>query len=1321
MPAPVSDEAFARAAQQMGAATPEQLEAARRLQAQQAGVGGELSLGDALVRQGVLTAALKENIEKRLGPKVIGPYQLLDKIGEGAMGAVYRGKVLKTGVEVAVKILPEKFAADRSYIARFEREARAGMELDHPHVVRTVDFGHQQDAYFIALELVEGGDLAKRQKTVKVLPEADALRVIHEVALGLQHAHEKGLVHRDIKPSNIMFGKDGKAKLSDFGLVKYTDPETSTLTQTGYAVGTPLYFSPEQARGEKDVDIRADIYALGATLYHLVTGRPPVEGSSLGEIIMKHLNGRVTPPDELNPALSDGCVALIERMMARERKDRYAAPLELIVDVERVRRGEAPVRLADFGASTVEVSTRRMQQLNIPKPVPVPEVRQLPHDPELKDRLGMVAEEKPTPRPPPRRRTDGPHTAVAQPEADLGAAAWLEAVEGPLTGKRFTVSQKAAIGRHTTNDVLLDDPTVGRSHAAIQFKDGVWLLWDLTLQGENTFVNGKLLTRFMPPVEVKDGDRLRFSKTECVFHIVLSSPAQPATPVARRVAERAEARGARAAEARPPAGRLAKSPHERGAGATPGRRLGLWIGAVAALVALVLVVFLIASPGGKPSATAKAKPGQPSSTPKQPAVPEQPAKAVQPPTSNLKPETVSWPLHDGKEPIADYAKRVGLPATETLDLGGGVKMEFVLVPAGEFTIGDRGTQGTSQIIKFTEPFYAGKFEVTVSQFRRFTEASGHKTDAEKGGKALVWKDGTFQLMIGAHWKSPGFQQGDDHPVCAVSWKDAQAFTTWATQQTATTVRLPSDAQWEYACRAGTKTKFCTGDSEADLGLAGWYKSNSSMRTSMVGQKKPNAWGLYDMHGNVGEYVGDRNDIGFSTIRGGSFGNFYELCESGKRNLGQLDLASAAGGFRVVLLSARAFAAVAVQPQTTNQKPQTGARLEFASGAKKGQSVAIEKDLTIGRDPDNRLVLDDAKASRSHAMILRRSLKFMLNDMASANGTLLNGVKMDPARNYDLSDGDQIRIGDTLLVFRLGAAMPATVQPQTTNQKPETKAVAGEPTQIGGYKIVRKLGGGMLGAAYEAEDVNLQRRLFIRVLADDFVAKPDWATRFENGARAWSKLAHPNIATLHNYGPYADRRFTAVEFVDGDLLSEIIKRDKALPPAKALDIAAQLAQGLKHIHDRGIVLRDLKPSVVSLTKDGTPKILDFFLALDLKVEQPPPGVAVGTPAYCPLEQWRGEKTIDGRADIYALGVTLWEMLAGAPPFKPPGDVKALPAFVQKLTKDPLPDLKKLRPDLPDALVKVIEKMLAKKPEDRYRNCDELLNALEALKQSAGKAP
>ena len=279
-----------------------------------------------------------------------------------------------------------------------------------------------------------------------------------------------------------------------------------------------------------------------------------------------------------------------------------------------------------------------------------------------------------------------------------------------------------------------------------------------------------------------------------------------------------------------------------------------------------------------------------------------------------------------KERYAAIESMLGPPPTLTLALGGGVKMELVLIPAGTFKMGSpdneadrQGQQESPQHeVAITKPFYMGKYEVTVGQFRRFAEIAKYQTDAERAGNIGWSYDNGWKEHSGVNWKMPNFPQEDDHPVCLVSWNDAKAFVLWAAKATGTAVRLPSEAEWEYACRAKTTTRFYIGDQDKDLDKAGWFDGNSGRKTHPVGQKTPNAWGLFDIHGNVWQWCEDRGQMDYyansprtdppgpldfgndRVLRGGGFDDPPANCRSAKRSWRNHALRDTSIGFRVVV-------------------------------------------------------------------------------------------------------------------------------------------------------------------------------------------------------------------------------------------------------------------------------------------------------------------------------------------------------------------------------------------------------------------------------------
>ena len=272
-------------------------------------------------------------------------YQILDRLGQGSMGAVFKARQLSVDRYVAVKVLLNSLAQNKEYIKRFEREAKIAARLSHNNVVNAIDAGEVGGRFYFVMEYVEGLTIKDHLLKHKIFEEKEAIRIVLAVAEALKHAGHRGLVHRDIKPENVILTRDGGVKLADLGLARLTDDEKWGLSEAGMAIGTPYYISPEQVRGQTDIDIRADIYSLGATFYHMVTGRVPYGGETPSEVMRKHVNPRVqlVPPDHLNTRLSSGLGMVIETMLAKNREHRYATPDDLILDLKCLMQGESPM------------------------------------------------------------------------------------------------------------------------------------------------------------------------------------------------------------------------------------------------------------------------------------------------------------------------------------------------------------------------------------------------------------------------------------------------------------------------------------------------------------------------------------------------------------------------------------------------------------------------------------------------------------------------------------------------------------------------------------------------------------------------------------------------------------------------------------------------------------------------------------------------------------------------------------------------------------------------------------------------------------------
>ncbi len=273
----------------------------------------------------------------------IGGFELFEKIGQGAMGAVYRASQVSIGRIVALKVMRPALARDKQHLERFLREARASAKLSHPNIVQGIDAGHDKGYYYFAMEFVEGETLRRIMSREGPLPEQRCIEIGLQIARALEEAHRSGMVHRDVKPENILIeSSSGVPKLADLGLAKSVVAGDTSVTQVGTALGTPNYISPEQARGEQQIDIRTDIYSLGATLYHAATDTAPFSGTSAPVIMGKHISEPLEPPQRRNPNISPRFSHVIQKMMAKKPDERYQTPAKLIGDLERLLRGEMP-------------------------------------------------------------------------------------------------------------------------------------------------------------------------------------------------------------------------------------------------------------------------------------------------------------------------------------------------------------------------------------------------------------------------------------------------------------------------------------------------------------------------------------------------------------------------------------------------------------------------------------------------------------------------------------------------------------------------------------------------------------------------------------------------------------------------------------------------------------------------------------------------------------------------------------------------------------------------------------------------------------------
>ena len=883
--------------------------------------------GEALARDMIKSNLLtKYQAEQILGGRtkhlVMGKYQILEKIGAGGMGQVYKAYHSGTGRVVAIKVILSKSKIDPEVVRRFEREVKAAAKLVHQNIITVFDADQINGRVFMVMEYIKGNDLAAIIAKKGKLGLPDTINYILQIANGLKYAHDQGVIHRDIKPGNIIVDANKNVKIVDMGLAKIeTDSnqeDISMLTGATAIMGTVDFMSPEQGFSSRDVDARADIYSLGATLFYLLTGKFMYAGNSLFAKLLAHRESPIPSLCSAMPGLPLELENIFSKMVAKNAADRYASMAQVILalsslgnkdaktaDIDRVGVAET---LGDGLAVTIGLDDIKIISANEPvkgstipavvsKPSLFKSAFQKPYNPKvLVVALALVLISvafvcfvliKPS------ANVDEEASNQIELKQDEEKALQLEALRLQQEKEAKDRQDKIDI-EDSSREIELDlvlipsgkfmmgDP--GKDHEVVITNSFYLGKHEVTqeqwkkVMGNNPSIKTKGLT--LPVTDVSWNDCQEFirrlnEKTNGGYRL----PTEAEWEYACRAKTTTKySFGDTITKSDANYGGAAGATIKQVGGYKP-NGFGLydmhgnvwewcsdWYGRYSSDAEI--------NPIGPLSGTTRVLRGgsfndsdsyfrssyriyvDPSHRPFDSGLrlARNNVSAVGPATPKLiipaATKLLVAPFNEAKakEIQKQVAKALTKEVEEKEDLGKEVKIDLVLIPAGKFMMGN---PGKDHEVTITQPFYMAKYEVTQEQWE--SVMGSNPSTKTKGAKL---------------------------PVTDVSWADCQDFIKKLNDKTKGGYRLPTEAEWEYACRAGTKTPYSFGDSisKADAN----YDSET---IKPVGNYKPNAFGLYDMHGNVWEWCNDwfgdynpkdnKDPQGVSSgerrvVRGGSF-------------------------------------------------------------------------------------------------------------------------------------------------------------------------------------------------------------------------------------------------------------------------------------------------------------------------------------------------------------------------------------------------------------------------------------------------------------------
>ena len=934
---PVAIETFLSQLSESGILSDQKYRAAERTKSEHQ--DGE-ALAREMIKSGHLTKYQAEQILSGKGKNLsMGQYVLLEKLGAGGMGQVY--KAYHPGMErmVAIKVILGKGRTDAETVKRFEREIKAAAKLAHPNIITVYDAGNADGRHFMVMELVKGQDLSEIINQKGQFGTKDTVDYIAQAAKGLKFAHDNGVIHRDIKPGNLILDSNGVLKIVDMGLAKIhskeNDETVSMLTGNAAIMGTVDFMSPEQSLSTKNVDGRADIYSLGATLYYMLTGNVMYPGKTAMVKLMAHRKSLIPSLRASRPDISENLDAIYTKMVAKDLNDRYQNMSELISDLELAANGFAPVIKSkemmtinslqnDFGGFQIKVKGTNLklgkstinfkgllankkllgiiggtlvgallmifffiigifggakkEEFKNPNQISsgnkTPETKSdVATIPKENKSTSIIAETK-----------SGQNVFLTSPfsesiaketqstlakslnrqvveKEDIGNGIKLEMILIP-GGKFLMGSPTTEVGRNdseTQHEVKITQPYYLGKHEVTQEQ------WEEVMRGNPSATKGAKLPvtmvswedcqEFIKKLNAKTNHDYRLP-TEAEWEYACRAGTVTAYSFGERITK---------------SNSNSKFGTSRGkaviVGSFKANGFGLfdmhgnvwewcedWFGAYASGTVTapkgpgmgeyrVLRGGSFLSPDWRARSSSRGNFGKPTyklngdvgfrlaitadiKNVAAPTVPKFDPTEVMPAKGIL----LIAPFSEAKakEVQKEVAKSLKKEVEEKADLGNGVSLDLILIPAGKFMMGSPESEvghkdnETQHEVTLTKPFYIGKYEVTQEQ---------------------------WQAVMG---NNPSVTKGVKLPVTNVSWNDCQDYIKKLNAKTNGGYRLPTEAEWEYACRAGTTTVYYFGNNitkkDANFGGSG--------RQVPVGDYFANSFGLYDMHGNVWELCED---------------------------------------------------------------------------------------------------------------------------------------------------------------------------------------------------------------------------------------------------------------------------------------------------------------------------------------------------------------------------------------------------------------------------------------------------------------------------------